>query len=468
MIINCKKFLVLFLIFSIGGIGVVRAQEEQPQRERYIADEIVAVVGNSMILLSELKVAEAYLAEEYQARGYTGANPEGEALEALLMQKLLASQAAIDSITVNQSTINAETERRIQQFIADRGSAKAVEEYFHKPIFSVRDQIRRSIQEQQMALNMRQSIQEDVTMTPSDVAKYVKQIDKDSMPVVPEQYVYAQIVKYPPQTDEARLNVKEQLLDLRNRILNGANFAALARMYSEDVGSAIRGGEMDPQPKESFVAPFAEALSALKPGQVSEIVETEFGFHIIELIDNDNGLYHCRHILMKVKFDGEQKAQAVAQLDSLVKEINEGNITFEEAAVKYSDDEESALNEGIVVNKTMEMYGPRMKSNRFYREALGPDYEYIKNLKVGDISKVFESYDNKLDESVKVIKLVEYIPAHSANLKEDYSLLEEYTLGQKKEEVFQEWLNKKIAEMFVRIEEPYRSTIKLENTNWLK
>ena len=225
---------------------------------------------------------------------------------------------------------------------------------------------------------------------------------------------------------------------------------------------------MDPQPKESFVAPFAEALSALKPGQVSEIVETEFGFHIIELIDNDNGLYHCRHILMKVKFDGEQKAQAVAQLDSLVKEINEGNITFEEAAVKYSDDEESALNEGIVVNKTMEMYGPRMKSNRFYREALGPDYEYIKNLKVGDISKVFESYDNKLDESVKVIKLVEYIPAHSANLKEDYSLLEEYTLGQKKEEVFQEWLNKKIAEMFVRIEEPYRSTIKLENTNWLK
>ena len=365
MIINCKKFLVLFLIFSIGGIGVVRAQEEQPQRERYIADEIVAVVGNSMILLSELKVAEAYLAEEYQARGYTGANPEGEALEALLMQKLLASQAAIDSITVNQSTINAETERRIQQFIADRGSAKAVEEYFHKPIFSVRDQIRRSIQEQQMALNMRQSIQEDVTMTPSDVAKYVKQIDKDSMPVVPEQYVYAQIVKYPPQTDEARLNVKEQLLDLRNRILNGANFAALARMYSEDVGSAIRGGEMDPQPKESFVAPFAEALSALKPGQVSEIVETEFGFHIIELIDNDNGLYHCRHILMKVKFDGEQKAQAVAQLDSLVKEINEGNITFEEAAVKYSDDEESALNEGIVVNKTMEMYGPRMKSNRF-------------------------------------------------------------------------------------------------------
>ena len=126
------------------------------------------------------------------------------------------------------------------------------------------------------------------------------------------------------------------------------------------------------------------------------------------------------------------------------------------------------MNEGIVVNKTMEMYGPRMKSNRFYREALGPDYEYIKNLKVGDISKVFESYDNKLDESVKVIKLVEYIPAHSANLKEDYSLLEEYTLGQKKEEVFQEWLNKKIAEMFVRIEEPYRSTIKLENTNWLK
>lgn len=470
-----SKFLFSLLLIGFGGnaftqnIDTTATKAVSPviNSPTYIADEVVAVVGSSMILLSELKMAEEYIQKGYIQRGYTGADPRSEALEALLLQKLLATQAALDSLPVNNNSVEAETDGRLDMLIKEKGTVKEVERFFNKPIFSVRDYIRRKVMESDMARSMQQKVEGEVKMSPADVSRYIKTIDKDSLPIIPEQYVYAQIVKYPIMDDNARMNVKEQLLDIRDRITKGTSFAALARMYSEDPGSAMRGGEMDPQPRESFVGAFSDALAALKPGQISEIVETEFGFHIIQLIDKNDNLYHCRHILLRVKFDGEQRAAAVSLLDSIAHKIRVDSLAFEDAVERYSDDKDSRQSKGVVINSVYERYGARMKSKRFFKDELGPDYERLRTLSPGQHTDAFESMDTKLVEVIKVIKLVEVIPSHIATLKEDYAQLEDITLGQKKSEVFAQWLDKKIDLMYIKIEDGYRD-IPLKNNKWKK
>lgn len=440
-----------------------------PESQRYVADEIVAVVGSSMLLLSDLRMAEDYVKQSSIEQGFSSTNPEGDAFESMLTQKLLASQAAIDSLEVNQSQVDAQVDAQMKALIASKGSVKAVEEYFNRPIFSVRDYFRRRATESEMARAMRNKIQEGVTVTPEEVSKFIKSIPKDSLPMIPEQYIYAQIVRYPNSDEDAKLNVKERLLELRERIMKGTNFAALARMYSEDPVSAARGGEMDPQPKEGFVAPFADALAALKPGQVSEIVETEFGYHIIELIDVKDNLYHCRHILMRVRFEPEERAEAIELLDSVAHKIRVDSLNFDDAVKRFTQDDKTKQSNGVVINTLYDMYSmPRLKSNKFFRDELGLDYEYLRNLKPGELSDAFETIDTQnMNEMIKIVKLVEIIPAHVASFEEDYIQIEDMAIAKKKQEKFDEWLNEKIDRMYVKIEPPYDQIV-LKNPRWHK
>lgn len=461
--------LAVIVTVAAGRPAMAQQLEQWPQGQRYVADEVVAVVGSSMLLLSDLRMAEDYVVQSYRERGYTGADPEAEALESMLLQKLLASQAALDSLEVNNGQVDAVTESRLKSLIQSKGSVKAVEEYFNRPIFSVRDYIRRRVVESELAQAMQNKVQADVTVSPAEVQKFVRRIPKDSLPMVPEQYVYAQIVKYPKSDDEAKMNVKEQLLALRDRIMKGTSFTALARMYSEDQGSAMRGGEMEPQPKEGFVAPFADALASLKPGQVSEIVETEFGYHIIQLLDVNDNLYHCRHILMRVRFDPEERARALSLLDSVVHQLRVDSLYFEDAVKRFSDDVKSKQSGGVVINSVYDAYNmPRLKTNKFFRDELGMDYHYLRNLEPGQMSDAFESVDQQnLNELVKFVKLVEVIPAHTATFEDDYTQLEEIALMQKKQQVFQEWVDKMIDKMYVKIEPPYDKIV-LKNSHWRK
>ncbi|MDE6483342.1 MAG: peptidylprolyl isomerase [Rikenellaceae bacterium] len=463
-----KSILALALVTCCSS-AMAQQIDPWPTSQRYVADEVVAVVGSSMVLLSDLRMAEDYIKQSYIERGYTGADPEAEALETILVQKLLASQAAIDSLTVNTSQVDDQVEAQIDAYVRSKGSVKAVEEYFNRPIFSVRDHLRRRLTESEMARAMKNKVEEGATVTPSEVLKFVRHIPKDSLPVVPDQYVYAQVVKYPSNDDDAKLNVKEQLLSLRDRIMKGTSFAALARMYSEDYASASRGGEMDPQSKDGFVSPFAEALEALKPGQVSEIVETEFGYHIIELLDVDGDLYHCRHILMRVRFDPEDRERALTLLDSVVHQVRVDSLSFDDAVKRYSDDVKSKQSGGIVANSTYDMYNiPRLKTNRFFRDELGIDYEYLRGLEPGQMSDAFESIDQtNMNELVKFVKLVELIPSHVATFEDDYTQLEDLAVSVKKQEIFDRWLDRKIDEMYVKIEAPY-DRIKLSNPRWKK
>lgn len=472
--INRVMTAVLVLLLSLSVNDTVA------QRRQVMLDKVVAVVGGSSILHSEVaEYAEALVMEQRQM-GYTSERePMVEALERLMEQKLLHNQALLDSVPVNTSDISARIENYLQMLIDEAGGMQELEIKEHMPIFTYREMLRQRYEEQAYAQAMKMSVVEKVTVVPGEVERFYNNIDKDSLPMIGEQYVYAQITKFPSSLKEAQQRTKERLLDMRERVITGqTKFSVLARMYSVD-GAAIHGGEMQPAPAMTYVRPFAEALEKLKPGQVSEIVETEFGFHIIELIDKQGDLYHCRHIVLRPTFTRDELLQPAYELDSIANLIRMDSITFEEAALRFSDDASSKMNGGIVSNhdilERQGVYdGARLTATRFLKEDFGAeggklleDYNALMRLKVGEVSDSFQAVDLTGNQLSKIVKLVEIIPAHTASLVDDYVRLEEMALQRKQEKVYREWLNKKIDAMYVYIDPEYRSE-NFENPRWIK
>jgi peptidyl-prolyl cis-trans isomerase SurA len=446
-------------------------------QDKFIADKVVAVVGNSPILYSDVVKQAAQITEQYRAENYTSPRDAmSEALELLLEQKLLYNQSLIDSIGIErfEGGITDMVNSQIDDQIAKAGSIKALEDRERRPLYSIKESMRRDIEEYYGSVEMRNHVQGEIKITPGEVDRFYRKSDRDSLPIIPEQYVYAQITKKPKSTELAAQRARERLLGLRQRIIDGERFDRLAVMYSKDPPSAIRGGEMEPQSKESFVEPFANALAKLRPGQVSGVVETEYGFHIIQLIDKPaDNLHHLRHILVKPTYTTEELMETVTFLDSLGGVIREGGITFAEAALKYSDDEASRMNGGVVSNQQL-LYrytgsaDPSQTETRFIKDNLDPDdFRYLGRLKVGEISPAFIGTDFNQNEVGKILKLVEIVPAHKADLAQDYLRIEQMALGRKKEEYFHTWLNQKIEEMYVRID-PMFSSDDFLNKRWFK
>ena len=461
-------------------VALTSTQSVEAQRRQVMLDKVVAVVGGSSILYSEVQEYAEALVTQYRQMGYTPErNPMHEALEALLQQKLLYNQALLDSVEISQSDVTNRIESYLQSLIEEAGGIQAIETREHMPIFNYREMLRARYEEQAYAQALQQQIISKVNIVPGEVERFYRNIDKDSLPVIGEQYVYAQITKFPASMKEAKQRTKERLLDMRQRIVTGeTKFALLARMYSVD-GSAMYGGEMQPAPASIYVRPFAEALEKLKPGQVSEIVETEFGFHIIELIDKKGDLYHCRHILLRPTYTHEELMQPARELDSIARLIRLDSLSFEAAALRYSDDASSKMNGGIVSNHDIlarqGVYdGARLTATRFLREDFGmdggkalEDYATLMRLKVGEVSDSFQTTDYMGNQMSKIVKLVEIIPPHTASLKDDYVRLEELALNQKREKYFTEWLNKKIESMYIYIDPEFRDW-EFENKTWIK
>ncbi len=452
---------------------------EQPRRQ-VMLDKVVAVVGGSSILYSEVEeYAEALVAERRQM-GYTSdRDPMNEALEALLEQKLLYNQALIDSVEVNTADISGRIETYLQMLIEEAGGISELEIREHMPIFTYREMLRTRTEEQSYAQAMKMEIVGKVTVVPGEVEQFYNRIDKDSLPIIGEQYVYAQITKFPASLKDAQRRTKERLLDMRERVIRGeTKFSVLARMYSLD-GSAIYGGEMEPGPSSMYVRPFAEALEKLKPGQISEIVETEFGFHIIELIDKNGEMYHCRHILLRPTFTRDELMQPAHELDSIARLIRVDSLTFEDAALQFSDDASTRHNGGIVSNHDIlarqGVYdGARLTATRFLKEDFGQmggksleDYNALMQLKVGEVSNSFQTTDLNGNQMSKIVKLVEIIPPHVASLEEDYIRIEEMALEDKQNKVYRKWLNSKIEAMYIYIDPEYRSD-EFEYDGWIK
>ncbi len=467
------KRVVPILAILIIGIGIA-------QPRKVVLDRVVAVVGNSSILYSELKSEADALVERRRRQGQTSdRDPMNEALEEMLTIKLLANQSIIDSVEVNTANIAAQVDERVKTMVVQAGGIVELEQQYGMEIFNIRERLRLTSEEAAQAQAMRSDVIDNLSIVPGEVEQFYKRMDKDKIPEIGEQYMYAQITKLPSSLDAAKLRVKENLLDMRERIVTGkTSFKALAQMYSIDPGSAYKGGEMDPQPSSAFVPSFAEALEALKPGQVSELVESEFGFHIIELIDKKNGMYHCRHILLKPVYTSDELNEPIRQLDSLVNLIRLDSITFEKAAKLHSDDKSSKMNGGIVTNHDMleryNAYDAKLTVTKFLKEDFGArgyksidDFRELSKLKKGEVSNAFSTSDMLGNQLSKVVKLVDVIPAHKASLEEDYLRLEELAMEDKENRVFEKWLNRHIASMYVYVDPEFRSS-EFENKNWLK
>ncbi|MEG2613248.1 MAG: peptidylprolyl isomerase, partial [Alistipes sp.] len=404
------------------------------QRQQVVLDKVVAVVGSSSILYSEMVDYAHQLSSQRRAEGYTSdRNPQNEALEMLMMQKLLYTQAQIDSVKVNLSDISTRAEEQMQLMVSEAGGVAQLEAREHMAIFNIRETLRQRIEEQFYAETLRDEITSKVTIVPGEVERFYKKIDKDSLPMLPEQYVYAQIIRYPKSIVQAKQHTKERLLDMRERVISGdAKFETLARMYSQDPGTMMRGGEMDPIALNQLVPEFG-VLEKLKPGQISEVIETQYGFHIVQVIERRGMIYRFRHILLHPIYPPSELADAMNTLDSLTRLVRLDSLSFDSAAFYYSDDAHSKMNGGIVSNHDILEYNrygdPKLTQTAFYKEDFGrnnklEDYNALIRLKVGEISPAFLAKDLSSNELAKVVKLVEVIPTHKASLNEDYLMLE--------------------------------------------
>lgn len=439
---------IVTLMVVLAACAVASAQ-----KYKYV-DKSVAVIGNEVVLISDIEGA----VKERAAQGLASdRNVRCEVLESILENKLFLMQARIDSLSVNQDNVESMLSQRVDQFLTYFGSQDKLEEYFGKPLYRLRQDWREQYEDLSLTQEEQANIIKTIPdMTPLDVKAYMDTVDTKNLPIVPIKYQLSQICLYPDR-EAAALAVREKLLDLRERIINGEKFSTLARMYSEDPGSARRGGELGMASKSIYWPVFSDAAMALKPGVISQIVETPDGFHIIEVIEKNGDMFNARHILMKPQYTTADREKAFKTLDSLRTEIINGAVTFQMAANFYSQDAPTRTNGG-------QMSDPNTGSSYFEIDQLKPDdYRAIKDLKEGEISEPVESTDNdgRQDQvkdfvigktNYKIIKVDKIIPAHTATFENDFSQLQEEVRREKQMAAIDAFLNKKIAETRVVID----------------
>lgn len=424
-----------------------------------IIDKTIAVVGNEMIMISQLE-------EEVQMmRAYgmmSDRSGRCEILEQMMSSKLFLMQARLDSIAVNSDMVEGELRNRIDMLRSNLGGDEEVEKQFGKPIYKLRQEWREAIQDQTLQQQMQSEIASKVPdLTPYDVEQYVASIDEEDLPVVPVMYQLSQICIYPDR-EAANLAVKERLLTIRERIINGEKFSTLARIYSQDPGSARKGGELGMASKSIFWPAFSDAAMALKPGVVSQIVETPDGFHIIEVLDKKGDMFNARHILLKPEYTSDDRENGFRVLDSLRNELANGAVTFELAARFYSEDPATRTNGG-------QMADPNTGSSYFEIDQLKPqDYAAIKNLKEGEISEPFESLDNEGRNGntvYKIIKVDKILPSHPASFSSDYSLLMRAAKEKKQMEAISSFIDSKIKTTYIVIDPLFKDCV-FERDGW--
>jgi len=410
-----------------------------------ILDRVVAVVGEFMILQSDIESLNL----QNKAQGiHLPGDEKCLILENFLSEKLLLNQAKIDSIEVSESSVEMELDNRLSYFISMIGSPEALEEYFGKTILEIKEDMRKSVRDASITRQMQSTITGEVTVTPSEIREYYNGLSRDSIPYIDSKVELSQITRYPPVDEAAIFEVKQTLLDLRRRILDGEKFTTLAVLYSEGP-SASQGGEIGFMGKGELDAEYAKAAYSLKAGGVSTIVESSFGYHIIQLIDRREERVNTRHILMKPKVKSESIRATTRKLDSIANLVRTDSVEFDLAARIFSQDINTAVNGGIMVN-------PGTNTTAFMDDELQPaEFIALRDLKVGEITEAFKSEDENGKEVFKIVRLRNRSSPHRANLKEDYMVLKDLALGKKKQEVFQQWIDEKIGETYVNIDNSF-------------
>lgn len=443
-----KRFFITCVLAGVSVFSVFA--QKYPDG---IIDKSIAVVGEEMIMISDLENEVKMMKAEGMA---SDRNARCEILEQMVIQKIFLMQARLDSLNVNNDMVDGELSQRMDFFRTRLGGDEQVEEYFGKSMFKLRQEWRKTLQEQSLTQQEQSQVASSIPdLTPYDVEKFVAETDVDDLPVVPIKYQLSQICIYPDR-EAANLAVKERLLAIRERIINGEKFSTLARIYSQDPGSARRGGELGMASKSIFWPVFADAAMSLKPGIVSQIVETPDGFHIIEVLEKKGDMFNARHILLKPEYTSEDRDKAFHVLDSLKTEINNGAVTFPFAARFYSEDPATKTNGG-------QMSDPTSGSSYFEIDELKPqDYEAIKNLKEGEISEPVESLDNEGRSGntvYKIIRVDKIIPAHPATFESDYSLLLSQAKQKLSMEAIDKFINSKIGTTYIVLDPIFKDCV---------
>lgn len=432
--------------------------------KKSIIDEVIWVVGDEAILKSDVEA----LRLQGEAEGMKwDSNPDAKLVEQLAIQKLFLHQAALDSIEVTESEIAEGVEERINYWISlpQIGTRERLEAYQKKSIAQMRLDMHDEYKNQILTQRMQQKLVEDIKITPAEVRAYFKDMPADSLPLIPTM-VEVEIITMAPRVEQEEINrVKNELRDYTERVTNGTtSFATLARMYSEDPGSARQGGELGYMGRGVLDPTFAGvAFNLTDPKKISKIVETEFGFHIIQLIDRRGDRINVRHILLKPKISADAVAKTEARLDSVANDIRAGKFTFEAAASVISDDKDTKNNNGLMANSLN-----NVRTSRFAMRQLPTEVaRVVDTLQVNQVSAPFTMVNSKGKMVCAIVKLKSRIDEHRATISEDFQALKDVVLNHRREQILNEWIGKKIKETYVRMLPRYRE-YKYEYDGWVK
>ena len=445
---------------KIAIVALLCGAAVQLTAQNNIAEEVAWVVGDEPIYKSDIE--EQYMQLQYERQPIEG-NPYCVIPERMAIEKLFLHQAKIDTVKVQDAMVMQQAESRINYFIAHLGSKEKVEEYFRKPIPELKEQMVEVIRNQYTIQEVQRNLTKDVKATPSDVRKYYTSLSPDSIPYIPQQ-VEVQMLSLNPVIPQQEIDdVKARLRDYTNKINSGeSEFSTLAILYSED-GSSVYGGEIGFKSRSELVPEFASvAFNLNDTKKVSKIVETEFGYHIIQLIEKRGDRINCRHILLRPKVAQKDLEDAIVRLDSIRKDILDKKFTFEDATQFISQDKDTKNNKGIMVNR-------RSGSTKFEMADLPQEMaKVVDKMKEGEISEPFVMMDqNRNKEIVVIAKLARRIEGHKANLSEDYQTLKSMYENNRRSKIIDDWVEKKQRETFVRVEEGWRNC-EFKYDGWLK
>jgi len=450
-----KIILSLLFLLSIAPFKMLA--------QKNIVDEVIWVVGDESILRSEIEK------QRIDAQNYgkpIEGDPDCVIPEQIAIQKLYLHQAALDSVVVSESTVMNQVEKQLNFYISQIGTKEKVEEYFHKTIPSLREELRDMVRDQQVSQQMQQKLVGDIKSTPADIRRFYKELPQDSIPTIPAQ-VELQIISFEPPVPITEINrIKDRLRDFTERITSGtADFSVLSRLYSEDTESAKRGGELGFMGRGQLVPEFAGvAFNLTDTKKVSRIIQTEFGFHIIQLIEKRGDQINCRHILLKPRVSIEEKERAIHSLDSISNLIREDKLTFEHAVMNFSQDKNTVMNAGLMLQQ--KDYAP---TSKFEYQELPPEVaKAVYEMHVGEVSKPFSMTDKTTNKDViAIVKVKSKLENHKANLLDDYQMLKAFYENKKKQEFLTNWIIKKQKETYISID-PAWQNCKFQYPGWIK
>ncbi len=448
-----SRFCLVLIILIFPGVQILKSQK--------LVESVAAIVGNEVIYLSDIENTVADL------RRNGNRTPVDDLrcnlFNEMLVSKLFLDQARIDSIIVTDDAIEGDLNMRMNDAIRRAGSEEALVAFFKKSMLEIRRDIKKTLLEQEIVREVQNTVAKDISVTPAALKKFFSAIPKDSLPVIPAKYEISIIQVDPPSNEDNKAEARQKLLDIRSQILAGKSFSVLARLYSEDTESAKNGGEIGYLTRGELEKEYADVAFSLTKNTVSRIVETKYGFHIIQLIDRKGEMVNTRHILVRPKVKPEQATLAIAKLDSLANLIRHDSVKFETAALRFSTHKDSRINGGKFVSSN-----PSDRVTWFTLEELNPEmYVRIRDMKVGEISEPFKTTDENNNEVFRIVKLDNVLPAHTANLKDDYQNLYNAALSEERTKAFDKWVKEKITITYIKISEEFKSCDFLKN-GWLK